>query len=130
MVGQLRVFKEKTFVDVTKEDLDLGKDEEEEKKEKEAEKEYEKLCDWMKLQLGEQVSKVQVSRRLDSSPCVLVAGKFGWSANMEKIMRAQMRDSSEMEYMRARRILEINPAHPIIKDLFVRTQITREHVNM
>ena len=67
-----------------------------------------------------QVSKVQVTRRLDSSPCVLVAGKFGWSANMEKIMKAQMRDSSEMEYMRARRILEINPSHPIIKDLFVR----------
>lgn len=55
-----------------------------EDKEKEAEKEYRLLCDWMKQNLGDKVSKVAVSKRINSSPCVLVSGKFGWSANMER----------------------------------------------
>jgi heat shock protein beta len=125
MVGQLKTYRNKNFVDVSKEDLDLGDDEKDKDKD-EQEKEYTALCDWIKQQLGEKVAKVQVSRRLASSPCVLVAGKFGWSANMEKLMRAQMRDRSEMEYMRARRILEINPDHPIIKDLKVQSEESPE----
>lgn len=48
------------------------------------EKEYGMLCDWMKQKLGEKVARVEVSRRLSSSPCVLVSGKDGWSANMER----------------------------------------------
>jgi HSP90 family molecular chaperone len=55
-----------------------------EDKEKEVEKEYRLLCDWMKQNLGDKVSKVAVSKRISSSPCVLVSGKFGWSANMER----------------------------------------------
>jgi HSP90 family molecular chaperone len=55
-----------------------------EEKEKEVEKEYTLLCDWMKQNLGDKVAKVQVSKRISSSPCVLVSGKFGWSANMER----------------------------------------------
>lgn len=53
-------------------------------KDREDEKKYVVLCDWMKQQLGEKVAKVQISKHLSSSPCVLVAGKFGWSANMER----------------------------------------------
>jgi heat shock protein beta len=51
------------------------------------EKEYKELCDWMKRNLGDKVAKVQISKRISSSPCVLVSGKFGWSANMERYMR-------------------------------------------
>lgn len=115
-IQNLQSYKEKKFVDISKEDLDLG--DKDELKEREDEKKYVALCDWMKQQLGEKVAKVQVSKRLSSSPCVLVAGKFGWSANMERLMKAQtLGDTSTLEFMRGRRILEINPDHPIIQDL-------------
>jgi len=113
----LKEHKEKKFVDISREDLELGGAEDEEK-EKEMEKEYKELCDWMKSNLGDKVAKVQISKRISSSPCVLVSGKFGWSANMERIMKAQtLGDTSHMDFMRGQRILEINPNHPIVQDL-------------
>ncbi|CAK9268406.1 unnamed protein product [Sphagnum jensenii] len=113
----LKEFKDKKFVDISREDLELGGAEDEEKG-KEMEKEYKELCDWMKRNLGDKVAKVQISKRISSSPCVLVSGKFGWSANMERIMKAQtLGDSSHMDFMRGQRILEINPNHPIVQDL-------------
>ncbi|KMZ74338.1 Chaperone protein htpG family protein [Zostera marina] len=115
-IQNLQTYKEKKFVDISKEDLELG--DEDEVTERENQQECNLLCDWMKQQLGEKVAKVQISKRLSSSPCVLVSGKFGWSANMERLMKAQtLGDTSSMEFMRGRRILEINPDHPIIKDL-------------
>ncbi|KAL2630130.1 hypothetical protein R1flu_014816 [Riccia fluitans] len=112
----LASYKDKKFVDISKEDLEL--DSEDKEKEKEAEQEYRLLCDWMKQQLGDKVAKVKISNRLASSPCVLVSGKFGWSANMERIMKAQtLGDNSQLEFMRGRRVLEINPNHPIVQDL-------------
>ncbi|KNA14006.1 hypothetical protein SOVF_111400 [Spinacia oleracea] len=115
-IQNLQTYKEKKFVDISKEDLELG--DEDEVKERETKQEFNLLCDWMKQQLGDKVSKVQVSNRLSSSPCVLVSGKFGWSANMERLMKAQtLGDTSSLEFMRGRRILEINPDHPIVKDL-------------
>ncbi|XP_047310073.1 heat shock protein 90-5, chloroplastic [Impatiens glandulifera] len=116
-IQNLQTYKEKKFVDISKEDLELG--DEDEVKEREIKQEYILLCDWIKQQLGEKVAKVQVSKRLSSSPCVLVSGKFGWSANMERLMKAQtLGDTSSLEFMRGRRILEINSDHPIVKDLF------------
>ncbi|KAF8694753.1 hypothetical protein HU200_037839 [Digitaria exilis] len=115
-IQNLQTYKEKKFVDISKEDLELGDDDEE--KEKESKQEYTLLCDWIKQQLGDKVAKVQISKRLSSSPCVLVSGKFGWSANIERLMKAQtLGDTSSLEFMRGRRIFEINPDHPIIKDL-------------
>ncbi|CAN4124659.1 unnamed protein product [Withania somnifera] len=115
-IQNLQTYKEKKFVDISKEDLEL--DDDDEVKDREAKQEYTLLCDWIKQQLGDKVAKVQVSKRLSSSPCVLVSGKFGWSANMERLMRAQtLGDTSTLEFMRGRRILEVNPDHPIIKDL-------------
>ncbi|KAK8567471.1 hypothetical protein V6N13_105436 [Hibiscus sabdariffa] len=115
-IQNLQTFKEKKFVDISKEDLELG--DEDEVKERETKQEYNLLCDWVKQQLGDKVAKVQISKRLSSSPCVLVSGKFGWSANMERLMKAQaLGDTASLEFMRGRRILEINPDHPIIKDL-------------
>ncbi|KAL4639868.1 hypothetical protein ACB092_03G249800 [Castanea dentata] len=115
-IQNLQTYKEKKFVDISKEDLELG--DEDEVKERETKQEYNLLCDWIKQQLGDKIAKVQVSKRLSSSPCVLVSGKFGWSANMERLMKAQaLGDTSSLEFMRGRRILEINPDHPIVKDL-------------
>jgi heat shock protein beta len=116
-LSSLSRYKEKKFVDISKEDLDLGG--EDKVKEEEVEKEYQGLCDWLSKSLGEKVSKVQVSKRRTSSPCVLVSAKFGWSANMEKIMKAQTfgDESKAFHSLLRRRTLEINPHHQIIKDL-------------
>jgi heat shock protein beta len=115
----LAQFEEKTLTDISKEDLDLGEeDEEEAKKSKELEEEYKTLTDWMKETLGEKVEKVAVSRRLTDTPCVLVTSKFGWSANMERIMKAQaMGDSRASDYMKGKKTMEINPTSPVILDL-------------
>ncbi|CAL9101943.1 unnamed protein product [Musa textilis] len=117
-IQNLKSYKEKNFVDISKEDLDLGDKNEE--KEKEIKQEYGHMCDWIKKRLGDKVASVQISGRLSTSPCVLVSGRFGWSANMERLMKAQtLPDTSSLEFMRGRRVFEINPQHPIIKDLNV-----------
>ena len=115
----LSQYKEKTLVDISKEDLDLGEeDEEEAKKTKELEEEYKALTDWMQGELAGKVEKVAVSKRLTDTPCVLVTSKFGWSANMERIMKAQaMGDSRASEYMKGKKTMEINPTSPVILDL-------------
>ncbi|GAV78358.1 HSP90 domain-containing protein/HATPase_c_3 domain-containing protein [Cephalotus follicularis] len=115
-IQNLKSYKEKNFVDISKEDLDLGDKNEE--KEKVMKQEFGPTCDWIKNRLGDKVASVQISNRLSSSPCVLVSGKFGWSANMERLMKAQTTgDMSSLEFMRGRRVFEINPEHPIIKNL-------------
>ncbi|KAG0607891.1 hypothetical protein M758_8G062700 [Ceratodon purpureus] len=116
-LSTLSKYKEKKFVDISKEDLDLGGEDKE--KDGEIEKEYQGLCDWLSKSLGEKVAKVQVSKRRTSSPCVLVSAKYGWSANMEKIMKAQSfgDESKAFSQLLRRRTLEINPHHQIIKDL-------------
>ncbi|MBA0633597.1 hypothetical protein Godav_029998, partial [Gossypium davidsonii] len=118
-IQNLQTYKEKKFVDISKEDLELG--DEDKVKQRETKQEYNLLCDWVKQQLGDKVAKVQILKHLSSSPCVLVSGKFGWSANMERLMKVQaLGDTASLEFMRGRRILEINPNHPIIKVLNVR----------
>jgi heat shock protein beta len=106
------------LVDVTKEDLSLGETEEDKKALEELASSLEPLTEYMKKVLGDKVEKVTVSSRLTDTPAVVVASKFGWSANMERIMKAQaLGDSQAAEYMKGRRSLEINPTHPIIKTL-------------
>nr|XP_023916962.1 heat shock protein 90-6, mitochondrial isoform X1 [Quercus suber]POF04973.1 heat shock protein 90-6, mitochondrial [Quercus suber] len=115
-IQNLKAYKEKNFVDISKEDLDLGDKNEE--KDKEIKQEFGQTCDWIKKHLGDKVASVQISNRLSSSPCVLVSGKFGWSANMERLMKAQSAgDTSSLDFMRGRRVFEINPGHPIIRNL-------------
>merc|ERR1719158_1040341 len=123
VVQQLKEFDGKNLVSVTKEGLELPEDEEKKKK-KEADKEkYENLCKVMKDILDKKVEKVVVSSRLVTSPCCIVTSQYGWTANMERIMKAQaLRDTSTMGYMAAKKHLEINPDHGIIENLRQRAE--------
>nr|QDG10047.1 HSP90 [Sinonovacula constricta] len=117
-VQQLKEYDGKNLVCVTKEGLELPEDEEMKKKFEEQKADFEGLCKCMKEILDKKVEKVTVSNRLVSSPCCIVTGQYGWSANMERIMKAQaLRDSSTMGYMAAKKNLEINPDHSIMKAL-------------
>lgn len=117
-VQQLKEYDGKTLVSVTKEGLELPEDEEEQKRNEENKAAFEGLCKVMKEILDKKVEKVTVSNRLVSSPCCIVTSQYGWSANMERIMKAQaLRDTSTMGYMAAKKHLEINPDHSIIKTL-------------
>ncbi|CAF1519509.1 unnamed protein product [Rotaria magnacalcarata] len=117
-VQQLKEFDGKKLVSVTKEGLELPEDEEEKKKREQDKEKYETLCKVMKDILDKKIEKVVVSNRLVSSPCCVVTSQYGWSASMERIMKAQaLRDTSTMGYMAAKKHLEINPDHSIIKTL-------------
>merc|ERR1712077_46023 len=118
VVQQLKEFDGKNLVSVTKEGLELPEDEEEKKKREEDKSKYEGLCKVMKDILDKKVEKVVVSNRLVNSPCCIVTSQYGWTANMERIMKAQaLRDTSTMGYMAAKKHLEINPDHSIISNL-------------
>jgi len=123
VVQQLKEFEGKNLVSVTKEGLELPEDEEEKTKREENVKKLETLCKVMKDILDKKVEKVTVSTRLVSSPCCIVTSQYGWTANMERIMKAQaLRDTSTMGYMAAKKHLEINPDHPIVENLRVRAE--------
>jgi len=118
VVQQLKEFDGKNLVSVTKEGLELPEDEEEKKKREEDKTKYEGLCKVMKDILDKKVEKVLVSNRLVNSPCCIVTSQYGWSANMERIMKAQaLRDTSTMGYMSAKKHLEINPDHSVVQAL-------------
>merc|ERR1712033_3230 len=118
VVQQLKEFDGKNLVSVTKEGLELPEDEEEKKKLEADKEKYEGLCKVMKDILDKRVEKVIVSSRLVSSPCCIVTSQYGWTANMERIMKAQaLRDTSTLGYMAAKKQFEINPEHPIMETL-------------
>merc|ERR1719461_2257463 len=117
-IQQLKDYQGKTMACATKEGLDLCLSEEEKKKQEEEKASFEGLCKKVKDILGSKVEKVIISDRMVDSPCSLVTGEYGWSANMERIMRAQaLRDSTMSKYMMAKKTVELNPSHPIIKSL-------------
>merc|ERR1712167_407078 len=115
-VQQLKEYDGKKLLCATKEGLKIEEDEEEKKAFEEAKAKTEGLCKLMKEVLDDKVEKVVISNRLAYSPCVLVTGEYGWSANMERIMKAQaLRDSSMSGYMSSKKTMEINPDNAIIK---------------
>jgi len=123
VVQQLKEFDGKNLVSVTKEGLELPEDEEQKKKKEEDKEKFEPLCKVMKDILDKKIEKVVVSSRLVSSPCCIVTSQYGWTANMERIMKAQaLRDTSTMGYMAAKKHMEINPDHSIVENLRQRAE--------
>ena len=124
MVQQMKEYDGKKLVSCTKEGLDLD-DTDEEKKTKEEEKaRFEPLCKLMKDVLGDKVEKVVVSHRISESPCVLVTSEHGWTANMERIMKAQaLRDNSMTSYMVSKKTMEINPTNDIVSELRNKSEV-------
>ncbi|XP_039123335.1 LOW QUALITY PROTEIN: endoplasmin homolog [Dioscorea cayenensis subsp. rotundata] len=115
LMQYLMDYEDKKFQNISKEGLKLGK----ETKLKDLKESFKELTKWWKDALAsENVDDVKISNRLENSPCVVVTSKYGWSANMEKIMQSQtLSDASKQAYMRGKRVLEVNPRHPIIKEL-------------
>merc|ERR1711966_14627 len=122
-VQQLKEYDGKKLVCCTKEGLQLEQTEEEKASLEETKAKFENLCRTMKDVLGDRVEKVVVSDQLVDSPCILVTGEYGWSANMERIMKAQaLRDNSMSAYMQSKKTMEINPDNAIIKSLHARAE--------
>ncbi|MQM09495.1 hypothetical protein Taro_042370 [Colocasia esculenta] len=122
LMQYLMDYEDKKFQNVSKEGLTLGKD----AKSKDLKESFKDLTKWWKDVLSaDNIDSVKISNRLANSPCVVVTSKYGWSANMERIMQSQtLSDSSKQSYMRGKRVLEINPRHPIIKEL--RERVVRD----
>ncbi|KAJ9675016.1 hypothetical protein PVL29_024114 [Vitis rotundifolia] len=115
LMQYLMDYEDKKFQNVSKEGLKLGKD----SKYKDLKESFKDLTKWWKSALAsENVDDVKISVLLSDTPCVVVTSKYGWSANMERIMQSQtLSDANKQAYMRGKRVLEINPRHPIIKEL-------------
>lgn len=114
MIQIVKEFDGKKLLSATKDGIKLDLDDDFEKNKKDTEQ----LCSQIKTILGSSVEKVICSNRLVESPCCIVTAEYGWSANMERIMKAQaLGDATARQYMNAKKILEINPTHPIIQHM-------------
>jgi len=117
-IQQLKDFDGKTLKCCTKEGLDLDETEDEKKAFEELKNSYEPVCKKIKEILDAKVEKVVIGQRMENSPCVLVTSEFGWTANMERIMKSQaLRDTSMTSYMVSKKTMEINPKHGIVQEL-------------
>jgi len=122
-IQQLKEYDGKKILNITKEGLKIEKSDEEKKEWEEKKAACENLCKLVKEVLGDKAEKVVVSDRLTTSPCCLVTGEYGWSANMERIMKAQaLKDSSMSGYMASKKTMELNPTHAIIEALRARAE--------
>lgn len=118
MTQKLTEFRDKKLMCITKSDLDLGDTEEEKKELEEMKQVQEGFCKQIKEILGDKVEKVVISNRVAKSPCCLVSGQFGWTANMERIMKAQaLGENRNMQFMMSKKTFEINPTHKLVKAL-------------
>lgn len=119
------------FVCITKEGIELPVNEEDKTNFEKTKEESEELCKTIKDILGDRLEKVYISNRLTDTPCCIVTGQFGWSANMERIMKSQaLRDDNSMDYMMAKKSLEINPEHPIMKNIKSRIGNEKDMANV
>uniref|UniRef100_A0A646QE69 Heat shock protein 83 n=1 Tax=Hemiscolopendra marginata TaxID=943146 RepID=A0A646QE69_9MYRI len=126
-ISALPEFEGKKFQNVAKEGLSLGDSDKLKERQEALEKQFEPLTKWLQDEaLKEQITKAVVSERLLDSPCALIASKFGWSANMERIVQSQTHtkanDMQRDYYMTQKKTLEINPRHPLVKELLRRVE--------
>jgi len=124
---QLKEYGTHKLICITKENLELDDESSEKETFESLKKDYEKTCAYMKTVLGDSVEKVIVSNRLESSPCVLVTNQFGYTANMERIMKAQaLGSNNSMSYMMSKKTMEINPYNNIIKRIYTKVNLGQE----
>merc|ERR1712087_400465 len=129
----------KKFVSIQKADVKLDETEEEKKKFTKVKDMYKPLTDWWKETLtdftekgamkdaGVKIEKVEISKRLTDSPVVVVTSQFGYSAQQEKVMRAQaFQNKEQLGMMSGRKTLEINPNHPVVIDLLAKVKADKE----
>uniref|UniRef100_A0A803SZI1 Endoplasmin n=1 Tax=Anolis carolinensis TaxID=28377 RepID=A0A803SZI1_ANOCA len=126
-IQALPEFDNKRFQNVAKEGVKFEESEKSKEAREALEKEYEPLLNWMKDKaLKDKIEKAVLSQRLTQSPCALVASQYGWSGNMERIMKAQAyqtgKDISTNYYASQKKTFELNPRHPIVKDMLRRVQ--------
>jgi molecular chaperone HtpG len=114
---QVRDYKDKKLVCITKENIDIESSSSEKEEFENSKIEFKNVCDYMKSTLSDEVEKVIVSNKLADSPCILSTSEFGWTANMQRILKAQTFNKPEMNFMMGRKILEINPNNSIIQKI-------------
>jgi len=112
---QLKDYSDHKLICITKENCEIGETEEEKKAFEDLKTKFEPTCKKIKEILGKDCEKVVVSKRLVVTPCVIVTGEYGWTANFQRLMNAQaLRDTSTSSYMQPKKTLEVNAKHPVI----------------
>merc|ERR1712070_1125720 len=141
-IQKLADYEGKKFVSIQKADVKLDESEDEKKRFTKLKDMYKPLTDWWKEKLtdltekgsmkdaGVKVEKVELSKRLTESPVVVVTSQFGYSAQQEKIMKAQaFQNKDQLSTMSGRKTLEINPNHPVVVDLLSKVKADKEDKN-
>merc|ERR1712003_122007 len=136
---KLADYEGKKFVSIQKADVKLDETEEEKKRFTKVKDMYKPLTDWWKETLtdltekgamkdaGVKIEKVEISKRLTDSPVVVVTSQFGYSAQQEKVMKAQaFQNKDQLSMMAGRKTLEVNPNHPVIADLLAKVKADKE----
>merc|ERR1719463_655469 len=135
-IQKLADYEGKKFVSIQKADVKLDESEEEKKRFSKLKDMYKPLTDWWKETLteitekgamkdaGVKIEKVEVSKRLTESPVVVVTSQFGYSAQQERVMKAQaFQNKDQISMMSGQKTLEVNPNHPVVVDLLSKDQI-------
>ena len=124
---QLRDYKEKKLLCITKENVDLNANDAEKEEHEKNNTEFKGVCDYIKSVLNDEVEKVVVSNRLEKYPFLLSTSEFGWTANMQRIAKAQTFGKQDMmQFMMGKKILEISPKHEIVQKMKSRLELNSE----
>merc|ERR1712066_1151281 len=139
-IQKLADYEGKKFVSIQKADVKLDETEEEKKRFSKLKDMYKPLTDWWKEKLtdltekgamkdaGVKIEKVELSKRLTNSPVVVVTSQFGYSAQQEKVMKAQsFQNKDQISMMSGRKTLEVNPNHPVVVDLLSKVKGDKEN---
>jgi molecular chaperone HtpG len=125
VVQHVREYGGKNMICATKDGLKIEETDDEKKAFEDTVNSLEDLTKFVKDILGDKVTKVQISNRLSSSPCILVTSEYGHTANMERIMKSQTM-GTDMYFGNAAKVMELNPAHRIVKAIRDRMNISKE----